>query len=164
MAFAAPALPFIAAGASIAGTALAAKGAADAGAAQQSAYNANAAAQRVKAQTDQDAAEAEARLTETANERRYGGIRSDYAAAGVDVNTGSPLEVMADQHAQGALQASLQRYQGKVQALQDVQSADINVQQGRAAKSAGNITAGATLLTGLGKAVSPFVPVPTGGR
>lgn len=146
----APALPFIAAAAVIGGGILQAKAAADAGAAEQSAYNANARALREKAQTDQDAAEAEAKQIETENQRRFGTIRTNYAASGVDVNTGSPLEVMADQYAQGALQAKLQRYQGQVQARQDVQAADIQVAQGKAAKKAGNTKAVGTLLTTVG--------------
>lgn len=160
MAFLAAALPWIAAGAAIGGSILSATGQAKAGTAQQAAYNANARAMQLKAQTDQDAAEAEARQIELANARRYGTIRSAYAAGGVDVNTGSPLEVMADQHMQGALQAKLQRYQGQVQAAQDLASADINYAQGSAARSAGNLAAGGTLLTGIGRAASPFLPVP----
>jgi len=154
----AAALPFIAVGLGVAGLAMQASGQAQAGAAARAASEANARALQLKAQTDVAAAEAEARQSELASERHYGTIRANYAASGVDVNTGSPLEVMADQHMQGALAAKLLRFQGQVQAQQDLAAAGIQRAQGGAAATAGYIGAGGTLLTGIGNlAGSPTV-------
>jgi len=99
---------------------------------------------------DQAQAEARARADIQARDsaRRLGATRAAYGASGVDVNTGTPLEVMADEATEGELQRRLTLYQGDAQAYNLRQQGMLALAGGGAAANAADTAAGTTLLTG----------------
>ena len=75
-------------------------------------------------------------------------------ASGVDPNSGSPLEVVADLAGQAKLDEELARWQARERAKGFGNQAALDTYTGRAATRAGTINAGASLLQGMGRAVS----------
>lgn len=131
------ALPAIAAGAAIAGTALSAYGLYQAGKAQEQAYEYNAAvAARRGAQE-----EYEHRLK---LEKLMARQRALYAKAGVDMSSGSPLLVLSETAAEGEREALAIRTGAK-------EESSLERFYGEQARRAGAIGAGGTFLTGLGQ-------------
>lgn len=118
------------------------------GAAVRDANNANAAILREKAASERDAAAVDAYQIAQDNTRKQGQIVSAYAAGGVDVGSGSPLQVMADAALQGELTRQLRLYQGELNARTATAQAKIETAQGSAAMTAGYLGAGSTVLTG----------------
>jgi hypothetical protein len=101
-------------------------------------------------QANQAQAEAAARadILRRDNERKMASTRAAYAAAGVDPNQGTPLDVMEDQATEAELQRRLVLYQGDTAAMSLRQRAALASMGGAAAAEAGTMAAGTTLLTG----------------
>jgi len=76
--------------------------------------------------------------------RKIAETKAAYAASGVDVGTGSPLEVVADEATQGALAKRLVLWKGATESQQEKYA-------GEQAKASSYIGAGTSLLTGAGK-------------
>lgn len=111
-------------------------------------YNAALLSQRA----DQAEAEARARADMDARlgARRLGATGAAFGASGVVANTGSALDVMADQATENALQVALDIYHGNVEATGLRTQANLTRMGGYAASDAGYAQAGRTLLsTGL---------------
>jgi hypothetical protein len=137
-------------GVSVAGTALSAVGRYRAGKAQAAAFEYNADIDRKKAVIAEDRSRARLR-------RLMGSQRALYAKAGVDLSSGSPLEVLAFTAAEGEKEALNIRQFGQ-------EAGDIGDFSADAARQAGNIGAGATLLTGLGQAAGTFFQTKRGSK
>lgn len=130
---------------------------------QQAAANAQAGAERrnaeqarINAAVQMNQAEAEAARTEGTTRRRVAAGFNAAAASGVDPGFGSPLDVLGDIAAEGALDTQIQRWRGRAagqaqlaQAGAFEQSALFAEQAGSAAATGGMIRAGTTLLGGL---------------
>jgi hypothetical protein len=130
---------------------------------QQAAYEAQAAADRRNADQSRinagvalNQAEAEAARTEAETRRRVAGGFNSAAASGVDPGFGSPLDVLGDIAAEGALDTQIQRWKGRAGARAQLAQADGFEQSalfaqdaGSAAATSGFIRAGTTLLGGL---------------
>lgn len=69
-------------------------------------------------------------------------------ASGIDVNSGSPLDVLAEQHRQGELNALNVRRQGALQAQADLNDAQAQRMAGANAQTASRYNAASSLLTG----------------
>jgi hypothetical protein len=76
--------------------------------------------------------------------------RAGYAAAGVDVGSGSPEDVYADTSEQLKLAELVMFYEGELSATEAMNRAQIAGLTGQAAQTAANYSAGASLLGGLG--------------
>jgi hypothetical protein len=124
---------------------------------QQAAVNpANAEQARANAGIAANAGEAETARTEADARRRSAAAFNSAAASGVDPGFGSPLDLMADMAAEGALDVQIQRWKSRQQAQgYMVQASNFEAQargnRGAAADvaAAGPIRAGTTLLGGL---------------
>lgn len=150
MAFIAPILPFIAAGAAIAGTAVAVMGQVQAG--QQAAavgrYNQQLADQQATIARQQS--QTQAAIDEANARRKMGEAESAYGAAGVDMS-GTPLAVLTDLATQSELNKRLDIYRGSIGAMTDTQQGQIYAAQGSAQQAGSIFQAGSSLLTGVGK-------------
>jgi len=126
--------------------------------AQGEADRANAAQARVNAAVQLNQSEAEAVRTEASTRRRVASGFNLAAATGGDAGYGSPLDVLGDIAAEGALDIQIQRWKGRAagnQALAQAggfdRSADQAAAAGDQAATAGFVRAGTTLLGGLGQ-------------
>jgi len=132
------------------GTGLSAYGAYEQGKQAEKMAEYNAAVERnnaLQAQMEaQVAAKAKRKEAEAMNKRQ----RALYAKAGVVAGEGTPLEVLAETAMDMELEAlEIERF-GKVTAQKHRDQAAIDIYSGKAAKRAGTLNAGATLLSGLG--------------
>lgn len=126
---------------------LSAFGSARAGEAQQVGYNANARAEEQQGEVTRQASFNSADQIWSEVQRRLGSARAAYGAAGIDPNTGTPLLVMAESARRGELARQATLFQGRLnQEVANTQAA-IDRFTGKAAKRAGYIQAGTTLLT-----------------
>ncbi|MFN0183036.1 MAG: hypothetical protein ACKVQR_04370 [Aquabacterium sp.] len=80
--------------------------------AQAAADRRNAAQSRVNAGVALNASEAEAQRSEQQTRRRAASAANQLGASGVDPGFGSPLDVLADISAEGALDTQIQRWKG----------------------------------------------------
>lgn len=80
--------------------------------------------------------------------RLMGSQRARYAAAGIDPNSDTALDVMADTAIQSELDALALRYGGKVQSSAYKDQANLDRAAGKNAMMAGYMGAGGSLLTG----------------
>lgn len=94
---------------------------------------------------------ANAQEVEVQNEQRYGQAAATLAASGVDPTQGSPLDVMRFMTGQGELQRRLTVWNSQQQAQQLRNRAALSQYQSGVTGTAGAISAGSTLLTGLGR-------------
>jgi hypothetical protein len=137
-----------AAGLSLAGGAVGAMGALSAGEGSAAAARFN---QQIALNNIGQAREA---ATAGAERIRYGGARmigaqkAGYAAAGVDVGSGSPLDVMGDTASQLKLAELVKLYEGDVAATEAGNKASIAGATGRAAQTAAGYSAAGSLLGG----------------
>lgn len=138
----APAIPYIAYGVMAAGTALSAYGQYQSGKTQEKVANYN--AQLQKRESVETELSARDRLR-----KLMGRQRALYAKAGVDLTEGSPFLSLAYTAEEGEKEALRIRRGGK-------ESYDATTYEGRAARSAGNIGAGSTFLSGLGRTTSNY--------
>lgn len=120
----------------------------DQGAAKMRIAQYNSQVQEQRAQQIEEEAEARAAIQGRANVRALGSMKAAYAGAGVDVNEGTPLEVMSDAAAELELQKQMILYGGKVGAYNARVQGNIDLMMGSYAAAAGETGANATLLTG----------------
>jgi hypothetical protein len=97
------------------------------------------------------ASQAQAAVSQQQTTQKLGEQAVAYGAGGVDVNTGSPVDVMTSTAAQGRLDAMTLRYGGQIAAQRDTQMGTLSSYTGAEAAAAGDLSAGSTVLTGAGK-------------
>lgn len=90
------------------------------------------------------------------NQRLQARQRALYAKAGVVDTTGSPLMVQVAQAGQLEMSALEIEATSSTEAARLQQQAQLDRMQGKAAKSAGYLNAGATILQGVGNAASSY--------
>tara|TARA_R110000824_G_scaffold113021_2_gene262534 strand:- start:518 stop:1018 length:501 start_codon:yes stop_codon:yes gene_type:complete len=119
---------------------------------QQKIANQNAANKRIQAQREEAAAKRNAQIAAQARKRERGKATVAYASSGVDISTGSPLIVEAEDDYQSELNEATIMAQGADTAWRSRSSAQIDVAKGRAAvtagygQAAGSLASGASLL------------------
>lgn len=126
---------------------ISAGGSVAAGQAQQNAYNANAKLEEQQGEIARNQSFSSAQQVWQKVQKTIGGQRAAYGAAGVDPNSGSPLEVMAETARNGELSRLATLYQGVTQQQTADTQAALDRYSGKAAKKAGMIQAGTTVLT-----------------
>jgi len=113
-------------------------------------YNAQIAEQNSQIATAQGNAAAEAQSRDA--QRKMGAMVASYGAAGVDVSSGSPADVLADSARSAALDNLTIRYNSKLRAMGFDQQAALDRSTADNADTAGYINATSSLLQGAGKA------------
>ena len=119
---------------------------------QQKIANQNAANKRIQAQREEAAAKRNAQIAAQARKRERGKATVAYAASGVDISTGSPLIVEAEDDYQSEVNEATIIAQGADTAWRSRSAAQIDVAKGRAAvtsgygRAAGSIASGASLM------------------
>ena len=119
---------------------------------QQKIANQNAANKRIQAQREEAAAKRNAQIAAQARKRERGKATVAYAASGVDISTGSPLIVEAEDDYQSEVNQATIIAQGADTAWRSRSAAQIDVAKGRAAvtsgygRAAGSIASGASLM------------------
>ncbi len=136
------------------GTGVSVAGQMQAGAAQKAAADYNAQVDRIKAQAQLNAAQADALQVQQQTRKKMGEAAAAFAAGGVDI-TGTPLMVLNDQAVQGELTRQLTLYKGQVAADALDQQAGADTYAGNVAAAAGDVKAGSTLLTGTSQIFGP---------
>lgn len=131
----------------IAGTVASAAGSIYQGQQQAAASEFNASVARQNAQISQQRADAEADRHRRQIARLMGAQSTAFAASGV-TGAGSPVEVLADTAAEGALDERLIRYGGALDARAFETEARMEEFQARQARIGGFVGAGTALLTG----------------
>ena len=137
---------------SVIGTGITAIGQAKAGASANAVAQRNAQIQMRDAQIAKQNAEFNARINEKQTDQRRRAMIAKQGASGVEVGDGTNLLALAEQEFIDDMNAQLIRRGGAIesQGLQD--QAVLTSASGTASRSAGLAGAGASLLTGLGKA------------
>ena len=155
-----PALPFIMVAATVAAAAVSAVATMRAGSAQAEAGKYNARVAEMNAKQARDAAALEAMNIRNAGRRTQGTARARAGASGLLLDTGSPLEVFAENAANIEREAATAIYRGEITAQGQQQRGVLERYQGSQAQSASYFTAGSTLLSGIGRATSALLPAP----
>jgi hypothetical protein len=148
----AAAIPFIQAGAAVIG----AVNAIQQGRAAKAAADFNASISMQNAEIARSDAAAQATQIERENALRLGAIRAAQGKSGGAADSGSVLDVLGDQAAQGELERQYAVYQGEQRARGFVNTANLDATSGRAAQTAGYMKAGAELLGGGAKAYESY--------
>ena len=143
----------------VAGTAVAAAGAVQQGAAAKQTANFNATVSRNNAVATEQAAAAEADRQNLQSRKLIASGVAAASASGIDPNSGSPLEVMADLAGQAKLDEELGRWQARERAKGYANQATIDTYTGREAARAGTINAGSSLLQGMSRAAGAMAPL-----
>jgi hypothetical protein len=148
---------------SVIGTGITAIGQAKAGASANAVAQRNAQIQMRDAQIAKQNAEFNARINEKQTDQRRRAMIAKQGASGVEVGDGTNLLALAEQEFIDDLNAQLIRRGGAIesQGLQD--QAVLTSASGTASRSAGLAGAGASLLTGLGKAGQNYQTLKTQG-
>lgn len=94
-----------------------------------------------------------------AGARLQGAQRAGYGAAGIDIGQGTPADVYGDTAGQLRLAELIKFYEGDVSAAESMNKAQLATATGKAAATASNYQAGASLLSGLGGAASGLTRV-----
>lgn len=163
--------------ATMAAAAVSAYGQYQAGKAQESASEYNAQVQEQNARVaEQYAKAAEARGDDEARQRRIDADRmasrqmAVLAAKGIDISTGTPLDILGDTAMYGELDAqtikynaALEAYQQRVTASNALSSAELSRMEGRQAAKAGNMQAVGTLIGGAAKAGNQYMSYSNSG-
>jgi len=144
----AAAIPFIQAGAAVIG----AVNAIQQGRAAKAAADFNATINMQNAEIARSDAAGQAVQIERENALRLGAIRAAQGKSGGAADSGSVLDVLGDQAAQGELERQYAVYQGEQRARGFVNTANLDTASGKAAQKAGYMKAGAELLSGGAKA------------
>lgn len=131
-------------------------GSIQAGNAQSAALERNAEVGKVNAGSQLAQSEAEAARQQTANQRRIATATNAAAGSGVDVGSGSPLDVMGDLAAEGALDEQITRWKGRRAADAYRQQSTNDSAAADQASTAGYLNAGTTLLTTAGRAYGNY--------
>ena len=119
---------------------------------QQKIANANAERLRIQAEREKAAAERNAQIAAQRRKRERGRATVAFAASGVDISTGSPLIVEAEDDYQSEINEATIRAQGADTAWKSKSQAAIEVAKGGAAvtagygRAAGSLASGASLL------------------
>jgi len=134
-----------------AGTAVAAVGAVRQGQAASAAanYNAQLAERNAQAAEAQGAAAAEAQQRDA--QRKIGTAVALYGASGVQTDTGSPADVLADSARNASLDNLNIKYNARLRALGLQAQSNLDTANAANSKSAGNINATSQLLSGASK-------------
>jgi hypothetical protein len=127
------------------------------GKSQQNMANYNAALQEREAQQIEARTALQQKQQAEAADRAASTMRAGLGASGAVTTAGSPLLIQAEQASQSELQNLMIGYQGREEATASMSGAALSRmegkiarQKGRAAKTAGFLKAGSTLLTGFG--------------
>lgn len=136
----------------VAATAVSAVGAVRASQAQAAAanYNAQLAEQNAQVATAQGAAAAEAHDRDT--RRKIGSAIASYGASGVQVDTGSPTDVLADSARAASLDNLTIKYNAKLRAMGLQAQAELSRTNADNSLQAGQINATSAVLSGASKA------------
>jgi dihydroxyacetone kinase len=125
---------------------------------QAAAERANAEQARINAGVQMNSAEAEAARSDATTRRRVAAGFNQAAASGVEAGYGSPLDLLGDIAAEGALDTQIQRWKGRAAGQAQLSQAGAFERQatyaeaaGSAAATAGWIRGGSTLLGGLAR-------------
>lgn len=140
----AAAIPYVIA----AGAAVSAVSAIQQGNAAKAAADFNATISMQNAAIARSDAAAQATQIERENALRLGAIRTAQGKSGGAADSGSVLDVLGDQAAQGELEKQYAIYQGEQRARGFVNTANLDTASGKAAQKAGYMKAGAELLGG----------------
>ncbi len=171
MAFITPAIAaYAAAAATVAGTAVSAIGASQSAAAQSKAANYNAQIQAQNSQIAQQnatqaaqAGEVQAEAAQQKTRAAVGGMLASEAASGIDVNSGSPLDVRSSSAMLGQQSAlnienntgrTVWGYQTQASGFQD--QSQLDTMESQNDQIAGGVKADATILGGLGQATDQW--------
>jgi hypothetical protein len=129
------------------------------GKSQQNMANYNAALQEREAKSIEARTALQQKQQAEAADRAQSTMRAGLGASGAVTTAGSPLLIQAEQASQAEMENLMIGYQGSEEALAarsqgklDIMSGKIARQKGSAAKTAGFMNAGSTLLTGFGSA------------
>jgi hypothetical protein len=144
------ALPYIFMGISALGTISAMQGAKQEGQAQQKAFEYNAAINEQEAQAIETRTATEEEQKRRDYARLMGSQRAGYAAAGVDLSSGTPLDVLTEQAYQAEKDIINTRYTGAVEATSKRNQATLNRYYGEQAVTAANTKENTTLFQGIG--------------
>jgi len=157
------AIPWIVAAISVAGTAAGTYSAIEQGNAAEDASKRNAKAQNTNARVAAEQAQYAADRQRSENRRRLGAQRAAGAKSGIDLSGGSFNDVLLDTSVQGEMDALASIYQGQATASAYQSSARNSLLEGRAAKQAGYLRAGSTLLSGASQTASAWPSLNGGG-
>lgn len=146
------------------GTAVSAIGSIASGVQQQKVANYNAEVAENNAVAERQRASYEADMIRDDRKRVIGAQRASGAAAGLDISTGTPVAVLGDTYAQSEMDVLARLYGGESAATAYQNDAKRFRAEGKAAKTAGIIGAGSTLLTGLGNWSQKTNPYGAGKR
>lgn len=131
-------------------------GAYSSGQAQKDAANYNAAVQKNQAATAAQQAEFDAGQIRDRNRRLVATQRANFAANGVDPDSGSAVDVQHDSAKHGELQALMAIYTGQTSSNASLAQAKLDKSRGQYAEQAGWINAGSSVLGGVNQAVSIY--------
>lgn len=145
-------LEIAAMGAMAVGSAVSAVSQISSGYAQRDALDYNARVAEMHAAAAEQSAALEEETTRKRVSRVQGTVRARAAAAGLDIGEGSPLDVLAENAAEGELEALTARYSGAVEASRARSQANLSRYQGKQAVMGGWMGAGAQLLQSAGSA------------
>jgi hypothetical protein len=148
-----PAVPYLI----MAGAGMMAMNQFQAGQAQQKAYNANAEMANQEAEANLVATGYKTQIMERDARAMSARQRVLYAKAGVDITSGSPLLIMAEDAGRAAEDRYMTGYAGQVEATKLRNQGNLYRYYGDQAASAGRSGAMATLVSGLGSAGSSYM-------
>jgi hypothetical protein len=131
------------------------------GNAQSAALQAQASTDQINAGTALTTAAASMQRNQIRAEQTVATTANTYGGDGINSGTGSPLNVMASQAAQGALDSEIIRWQGGQQASADLNAATQANYAASQASTAGLVNAGTTLLTAGARYATSQLPVQT---
>jgi hypothetical protein len=134
----------------VVGTAVSAFGAVQAGNAQNDAAQYSAKVADNNATAERERASYDAGLIKDERRRIVGSQRAAMAANGLEISTGSPVAVLGDTTGQSEMDVLARLYGGESAATAYGNDATRMRIEGKAAKQAGMLGAGSTLLTGMG--------------
>lgn len=123
----------------------------------------NAQQQQAQNQYALEASAAKSLAEREENQKVLASQEAAFAAGGVVVNEGSPLTVRAKQAALLERRALNTDYEGAIAYRTGTGAVTQDLMEGAAAKQAGNLNAGATLLSGAGQAASTYAKL-NGGK
>lgn len=145
------ALPVISQITSLAGTAVSAYGTYQGGQDKKKAYEYNARVAQAEGAMARQRAEREEEVHRSKLRRLMGTQRALFAAAGVEIGTGTPLEVMLDTVREGEKEAQYIKWGGETEETRYLNEAQLQRMYGESAGRAGTIGGLSQFATGLGR-------------
>ena len=128
------------------------------GNAQKNALQYNQAVDKINAGTALATSAADAQRSQIRSQREVASAQNQFGASGVNLGSGSPLDVLSDHAAQGALDSEIIRWRGDTQANAYLNNAQQAGYQADQASIAGDIQAGTTLLTQGARYATTLIP------